>query len=532
MTRSISLRRAAAAAMFSFAVLAFGAVASACPFCAAETRSLSEELDLSDAAVLAKLVSVDAADPDSGNAKFKVIEVLAGDDVLAETREIETVFFGEPDTNQVFLITGIGIDYTQWATPLPLSPAGIDYLGRITELPAAGADRLAFFQNYLQHEDPLLAQDAYEEFARADYADVKALSPRMYHDRLVTWIKDTEINPTRRRLYLTMLGVCGTSADLPMLEEMITSGYDQKQPLIEPLVYGGLAMGGPLELPTWTEFIKLDERRKKLGLDALVGCYLVLRGPDGLNLIEERLLRPKNVEYSYVYSTIMALRFLGEETNVVPRERLLSAVRLLLDNPDFADQVIPDLSRWEDWSVMERLVDMFKSSDKNGYIRSPVVAYLLAAAEQPVPVGPRAMAALAELERLDGEVVKRARSMAAFGFLARAKPTESAAAPAESDAESAADVGETESGKLATPPDPAGFGQQLASAEPEQPTEAVEVKTETAAPATSASPAAAPEAVSPELESAASPLLVIGLPLGAVVLLAGLFWLILRNGAV
>ena len=35
----------------------------------------------------------------------------------------------------------------------------------------SGADRLAFFQEYLEHEDPLLAQDAYDEFARAPYAD-------------------------------------------------------------------------------------------------------------------------------------------------------------------------------------------------------------------------------------------------------------------------------------------------------------------------------------------------------------------------
>ena len=44
-------------------------------------------------------------------------------------------------------------------------------------------------------------------------------------------------------------------------------------------------------------------------------------------------------------------------------------MRLLLDNPDFADQVIPDLARWEDWSVMDRLVEMFKAGDEKSYVR-------------------------------------------------------------------------------------------------------------------------------------------------------------------
>jgi hypothetical protein len=126
-----------------------------------------------------------------------------------------------------------------------------------------------------------------------------------------------------------------------------------------------------------------DERRKKLGLDALVACYLTLRGPDGLDLIDERFLKNPKTEYTYIYSTIMALRFHGDqETGVLPRERLLKSMRLLLDNPDFADQVVLDLSRWNDWSVLERLVEMFKNSDEKGYIRQPVVSYLTVASEQ------------------------------------------------------------------------------------------------------------------------------------------------------
>ena len=73
----------------------------------------------------------------------------------------------------------------------------------------------------------------------------------------------------------------------------------------------GLAMGGPVGMPALIEIVQQDERRKKLGLDALVAYYLIPRGPDGLDLVEDRFLKNPHAEYTHVYSTIMALRFHG-----------------------------------------------------------------------------------------------------------------------------------------------------------------------------------------------------------------------------
>ncbi len=59
-----------------------------------------------------------------------------------------------------------------------------------------------------------------------------SLKPKMQHDRIVKWVADPEVSPSRRRLYLTMLGVCGTKADVPMLEAMITSDFDAMKPAL------------------------------------------------------------------------------------------------------------------------------------------------------------------------------------------------------------------------------------------------------------------------------------------------------------
>jgi hypothetical protein len=340
-----------------------------------------------------------------------------------------------------------------------------------------------------------------------------------------------------------MLGVCGSKADLPMLEAMITSGYEDKQPFIDPLVTGALAMGGPLDLPSWPEITRMDERRKKLGLDAMIGCYMVLRGPEGLDLIDEKFFKREKAEYSYIYAASLALRFLAEETDIVPRNRLLQSARLLLDNEQFADQIILDLARWEDWSVMDRLIAMFKSSTVSGYVRTPIIAYLLAAVEQPGPTGAKATQAIADLEKIDAEAVKRARTQMAFGFLQRARSIEPASAtqsvgtvvaPADGLTASAADA--AKSGQ--NPPDPATFAKDpsrqatttragRATMAATEPVASASVEKGNAQSATSPANAADQAAAAPTPRT----LFVVGLPLAAAVLLVAVFWIILRGSA-
>ena len=97
---------------------------------------------------------------------------------------------------------------------MPLSERAVEYVDKLQALPEAGAERLAFFQEHLEDEDPLLAQDSYDEFARAPYADVIALGPQMKRERLLEWINDPTVGPSGRRLYLTMLGICGKPEDV------------------------------------------------------------------------------------------------------------------------------------------------------------------------------------------------------------------------------------------------------------------------------------------------------------------------------
>ena len=77
----------------------------------------------------------------------------------------------------------------------------------------------------------------------------------------------------------------------------------------------------------------------------------------------------------------------------------------MLGRPQLADLVVPDLSRWEDWESMPRLIALFKeATDENSWVRVPVINYL-----RKCPL-PEAEASIVELEKIDPDAVRRART--------------------------------------------------------------------------------------------------------------------------
>jgi hypothetical protein len=374
--------------LLSVLLLTAASLAEACPFCSSQSQTLTEEMEGMDVAVLARLIAppapVDVANPADAvsKARFEVVEPIKGASYAPLKSRMEALYYGNAEVGRVFLIMGViegkndAKSQVVWSTPIATTPRTRAYLAELPKLPKAGAERLEFFQQHLEDKEDLLARDAFDEFAKAPYDVVQALKPKMNHDQLLAWIKDGEIPASRRRLYLTMLGVCGSEKDLPLLEEML----------------------------------KGSDRKYKSGLDALIGCYLTIKGEAGMPLIEELFLKNKDSEYPDTYAAIMALRFHGTESNVIPRQRIVLALRCILDRPQIADLVIPDLARWEDWESLDRLVELYRNADeKSIFVRPPVVMFVKAC---PLP---EAKEKLKELEKIDPSAVKRANTFFPFG---------------------------------------------------------------------------------------------------------------------
>ncbi|MGE0607257.1 MAG: hypothetical protein AB7O62_09205 [Pirellulales bacterium] len=383
----------------------------ACPFCGGVQQTLSDEINTAEASVIVKLVgkvekqaeTVKApaggipVPPQIEKTRFEIVEILKGAELVGDTKQIEVLYFGDAKPGTPFLIQGAELDGLAWGTPVVLTDRAVSYVRQLPELPESGGERLAFFQKYLEDEEQLMANDSYDEFAKAPYADVKAVVDYLDHDQLIAWIKNPETLTSHARLYYLMLGLVSQAnprpGDIKMLEEGITAD--------------------PIDL--------------KPALDAMIGCYLTLRGAEGMPLIEDTFLKNPKSPYADTYSAIMALRFHGQEEQIIPRERILVALRYLLDRPELADLIIPDLARWEDWSAMDRLVALFKNADdKSSWVRVPVIQFLKAC---PLP---EAEVELQELAKIDPGAVRRASLFIPLGGTAP-KPVPPAAKPAAGD---------------------------------------------------------------------------------------------------
>jgi hypothetical protein len=385
---------------------------AACPFCSVVWPPFSKQIAESDVAVIARLVrspTAEALVPKVGEplplGEFQIVDVLKGfEQVVAaglagvDARPLEATLLEERPVGTLYLGLATAGPAKEaaplaWGSPIRLSDRAAAHIKKLARLPKQGPDRLAFFQQYLEDEDELLARDAYNEFAGAPYADVRGLKDRMDPARLLAWIENPQTQVSSRRLYATMLGVCGTRADADR---------------IAAILEGKTADGDPLPA---------DRAAIRGGLDAMIACLVALRGSESLELIDRLFLQRtgRDVPVADTYAAVMALRFLGEESDLVPRERVLASLRLLLDEPKLADLVIADLARWQDWSAVDKLVAMFKTASRDTiFVREPIVNYLRAC---PLP---EAAAALEQLERIDPEACRRASMLAGLGGRAAA----------------------------------------------------------------------------------------------------------------
>ena len=342
--------------------------AYACPFCSASSQTLRQDMLSMDVVGLGELVQTDVADI-NGHADFKILKVWRGEPLLKNQKVIAATYFGPGKSDKKFLLMSVGTDELLWSSPLPVSADAEKYLAEVAALPDDSASRLRYYIRFLEHAESLLARDAYDEFAQTAYEDVKSVRDAIDRPKLLSWIKDTNVASDRKRLYYTLLGICGQSEDSKLLEELL----------------------------------RVDSPEGRPGLDALIACYLTLQGDKGLPLIEELFLSNTKCVYADTYAAVMALRFHGTDGGVISRDRIVRSMRLMLERAEFADLVIPDLARWQDWSQVDRLARLFiEANEDTSWVRVPVVNYLRAC---PLP---EAKEKLTELEKIDPKAVKRA----------------------------------------------------------------------------------------------------------------------------
>ncbi len=356
-----------------------GTPARACPFCPKVSATLSEQISQAETVVLAEWVEAHRGDGEATPARtiFSVVQTVKsptaekpgnnGDGApkdgtsKSEEPKAERVAESSPTAGQrieyprfragqpgnLFLLSGsVSEGRMQWEDPQEVSETAFQYVLQAPPRESDTDKRLRYYLKFLEFPDPFIADDAFAEFASSPYEAVAKLAPILQREQLRTWISDPATPPTHLGLYGMMLGLCGNASDAEFLKKII-----------------------------------VDETEDfRLGVDGLIGGYLLLTGKEGLQVINRTKLQNSAAPFSEVYAAMQALRFLwtygGQD---VDRDALKASLRTLLDRPELADLVIADLARWRDWSVQDRLMELYGQGEYDvPAVRRAIASYMIA----------------------------------------------------------------------------------------------------------------------------------------------------------
>jgi hypothetical protein len=371
---SLTIRLACAALV----LVGTARVSLGCPFCTALGPTLSQ---LREQAVVVALAEVE----DSKDAKLtrvRLHRVLAGGELLHGKQSIEIPLEIPGRPGSLLLVFGNGgaaarLGELAW-NAVGVNETSYSYFARAPTLKTPVVERLRYFGPFLEHREPLIAEDAYLEFGHAGFDQVAAAAETLPKSRLRAWLTDPNVPAGRKGFYGLALGLGDQGTELAANAEFL------RQLILAP------------------------EDDFRAGFDGILGGYLLLAATPGLELVEQLYLANPRAADGDVRHALTALRFYYEDGRAIPRERLQRALRCLLARPEFSAAAITDLARWQDWGAQEQIAALYASP---GYgqaeIRRAIVGYLLTCPET------SAAKALARLRKVDSAGVAAAeRSLA------------------------------------------------------------------------------------------------------------------------
>ena len=329
------------------AIVALSAAqAVACPLCGPPVVTMAEQLAQADAVVLVQWVKGTKPTEDTaGTTEYEIKQITQNyNKSLKVGGRIVLDRYRSSQLGDLFLLLGNKGIVIDWSSPIEVSEASFNYIAQCPSPEIPTAKRLQYYVKFLEYPDELISNDAYGEFANAPYKDITVLAEKMPVEKIRKWVTSKDTPQTRLGLYGLLIGLCGNAKDAESIKAKILENNE--------------------------DF--------RLGIDGIVSGYLLLTGDKGLDVIDEHKLKNTKVPFSETYAALQALRFMwryGEGR--IEKDRLRQSMRVLLDRPALTDMVIPDLSRWEDWAVQDKLMGMYGKGEFNvPAIKRAIVRYM------------------------------------------------------------------------------------------------------------------------------------------------------------
>lgn len=341
-----------------------------CPFCAATGLPFRQRFEFADVVGLASLQSV-TANENGGIGRFKLIETFK-ERGLQPRQEIQTAYFGPNEPDKRYLLQGVEPPDFIWDLPSAISDEAQSYIRAVLTLPDDSSKRLVFFAKHLSSNDTFIATDVYDEFALAPFEEIQAISKSLDRELIRQWLNDPSCSTPRKQLYFMLLSVCGNKDDADWMEAKLR-GND------------------PSDLQ---------------GLDALVASYLMLKGEQGLDLVNDLFVTNQNRQFKEVFAALAALRFHASNVKRIESTAIADHLVAFLDRADIADLVVSDLMRIGDCRHVERMRNLYDLSQLNQQlsIRTPIVNYLRCCNSK------EAEELLSEIEKRDPDTIRRAKA--------------------------------------------------------------------------------------------------------------------------
>jgi hypothetical protein len=208
------------------------------------------------------------------------------------------------------------------------------------------AARLRYAFKFLDSPELEIGQDAYQEFANADYNDYKDMARKLPADKIAGWLEDKDSKtPTYRLgLYASLLGHCGIAKHAKLLRKLLDD--PQKWP--------------------------------QIGLEGMLAGYTILSPKEGWAYLRGILNDPKK-EFQLRYAALKAVRFFWDtRPDLVKKKDLVAGLCLLLKHTDLADFVIEDLRKWKVWEAADKVMALAASKPHDAaVIKRALLRYAL-----------------------------------------------------------------------------------------------------------------------------------------------------------
>ncbi|HEV3255935.1 MAG TPA: hypothetical protein VG013_03575 [Gemmataceae bacterium] len=349
--------------------------ASACPFCNAQGKTLTEQVNEAALVVCGTLsnAKLDAnADFGQGTTDLRVETVLKKHAILGDKKVLPLPRYLPTDkkNNRFLVFCDVYKGKVDLLGGMVVKKDGdmIKYLrGALTVEGKEVGARLRYFFDYLDNDNLEISNDAYNEFARADYKDYRDMAAKLRADKIAKWIQDPNTPTYRLGLYASMLGHCGAAKDARMLRKMLDD----------------------------------PERRLTSGMDGMLAGYTLLEPKEGW-AYTRGILKDATKDMPLRYAALRAARFFWtSRPDVVAKKDVAAGVALLLDDGNLADLAIDDLRKWGRWEVADRVLGLYgKASHDVRPVRVAIVHYAVSCP------GKKAAAFVAAVRKKDPELVK------------------------------------------------------------------------------------------------------------------------------